>query len=182
MPNTRRKALTRVLQWAALALVAADAVLYLMLVRPLRRSLGAEQQARDLTKAQLLEEALRVESLKKFQAAMPDANREMKIFLRDHVPPRRRCFSTAASLVRRLSQESGLELDAVSYKLDPATDGPLERLGIQVTVVGPFRGLLKFAHGLETGKDFILVRDFTFQPGEGNSLALRLGADLYLEP
>jgi Tfp pilus assembly protein PilO len=182
MPKRRRKALIRVLHWAALALVAADAVLYLVLVRPLRRALAAEQQARDLTEAQLLEEGLRVERLKKFQAALPGANREMKIFLRDHVPPRRRGFSSAARLVRRLSQESGLELDAVSYKLDPAADGPIERLGIEVTVVGNFRGLLKFAHGLETGKDFILVRDFAFQPTEGNNLALRVGADLYLEP
>jgi len=182
MPDTRRKALIRVLQWVVLALIAADAVLYLVLVQPLRRSLVAELQARDQAKTQLLEQALRVESLKKFQAALPDASRGMKLFLRDHVPPRRRGYSSAATLVRRLTQESGLELDAISFKRDSATGGPLERLGFQVTVVGPFRGLLKFAHGLETGNDFILVRDFVFQPTEGNNLALRLGAELYLEP
>jgi len=42
--------------------------------------------------------------------------------------------------------------------------------------------VLNFAHALETASDFLLVRSFTFERGESGTVALRLGADLYLKP
>jgi hypothetical protein len=42
--------------------------------------------------------------------------------------------------------------------------------------------LLKFAHGLETANDFILIREFNLATGENGMLSLRLAADFYLTP
>lgn len=182
MSKSRRKLLTQVVQWTALVLALLDAVLYLALVRPARHLVAAEAQERDQAKARVLDEIAQVDRLKKFQEALPAADDEFKAFVRDHVPSRRHGFSRAARIVRRLSEQSGLQLGPVSYRLSSATEDPLERLGIEVTVEGPYQSLLKFAHALETGSDFILVHDFTFEPGEGGGLALRLGADLYLVP
>ncbi len=182
MRKSRRKVLIRIVEWVALASVLLDVVLYLAAVRPLQRLAAAERLERDATGDRILEGRSRVARLKKFQVALPDADADVKAFLRDHVPSRRRGFSRAARLVRKLAEQSGLQLGPVSYKLSASEGGPLERLGIDVTVEGSFPGLLKFVHGLETGDDFILVRELAFEPSEGSSLALRLGADLYLEP
>jgi Tfp pilus assembly protein PilO len=60
---------------------------------------------------------------------------------------------------------------------------PLERLAVEINAQGPYAGLLKFSHALETANEFILVRDFDLTPGgENGSLGLRLSADLYLTP
>lgn len=182
MRKNRRKALIRVIESVALALVVVDVVFWLALLQPLRRLLAAEQHGLSVAQTRLQEQRSRVERLKTFQAALPGAHQQLKVFLRDHIPPRRRAFSRAARLVRRLSEQSGLQLTSLSYRLDSSSDRPLERLGMEVTVEGPYPGLVKFAHTLETASDFILVRDFKVQPGDKGNLALRLGADLYLEP
>ncbi len=182
MRKHRRKALIRIIEWAALALVIVDVVFWLALLRPLRRLVAAEQREQSLAQRRLQEQRSRVEQLKTFQAALPSAGQQLRVFLRDHIPPRRRAYSRAARLVRRLSEESGLQLSGILYRPDSSGDTPLERLGMEVTVEGPYPGLVKFVHTLETASDFILVRDFTFHPSDKGSLTLRLGADLYLAP
>jgi Tfp pilus assembly protein PilO len=182
MTKSRRRILAGIIQWLALGLTVVDAVLYFALLRPLRAAVAVERNTREGTRAAIRDQSARVERLKKFQTALPDAGKQVKLFVREHVPTRRRGFSRAARLVRRLTQESGLQLANVSYRLDPSAGEPFERLGIDVTVEGPYRGLLKFAHGLETGSDFVVVRDFAFQPIEAGNLELRLNADMYLEP
>jgi Tfp pilus assembly protein PilO len=87
-----------------------------------------------------------------------------------------------ARLVRRLSEQSNLELSGVSYRLDAGREEPLERLGVELTVEGNFPDLMKFTHALETASDMIVLRDFTFGPGESGRVEMRLTADLYLSP
>jgi hypothetical protein len=41
---------------------------------------------------------------------------------------------------------------------------------------------LKFAHGLETANDLIVIRSFTLAEGDNGALELRLATDLYLTP
>ncbi len=182
MRKRRRKVLSRIVEGAALALLLGDAILYWALVYPLRQKVAAERQQRGLAQGRIQAEQSLIEVLRKHRADLPIADKEIEIFLRDHVPSRRRGFSRAAGLLRQVTQESGVQLSSVSYRLDTSGDQPLKRLGIVLTAEGPFEGLLKFAHALETASDFILVRDFGFQPGENGNLALRMGAELYLAP
>lgn len=182
MRKSHRKALIRVVEVAALALLLLDVALYFALVRPLANMVVTEQQRRNLSQRRVQEGRKRVARLEKFQVALPGADDQIKAFLHTYVPPRRRGFSRAARLVRQLTQLSGLQLSGVSYRLDSTRSDPLQRLGIEVRVEGPFPGLLNFAHALETASDFIVVRDFSFEPAEGSTITLRLGADLYLTP
>jgi hypothetical protein len=59
---------------------------------------------------------------------------------------------------------------------------PLERLGIEVDVQGSFPSLLGFAHAVETSSDFLVLRGFSLETGDGETLALRMAADLYVTP
>jgi hypothetical protein len=59
----------------------------------------------------------------------------------------------------------------------------MQRLGLVIIVAGPFPGLLKFAHALETASDFIVIRSFNIAAaGDTHDLEMRLTADLYLTP
>jgi hypothetical protein len=181
MGKSRRRTVTRILEGVAVGLVLLDVVLYFALVRPLRSMRTAEQVRYSATRERVRELTVRAVRLEKFQTAVPETEDQLGAFMRSHIPPRRQGFSRAARLVRRLTEQAGVQLSGVTYKLDSSADDPLERLGIEVEVEGPFPSLLNFSHALETTTDFIVVREFAFEPTEGQGVALRLGADLYLK-
>jgi Tfp pilus assembly protein PilO len=170
----------RVLERMAIALVLLALGVWLMAVRPLEDKLLAEQQAFRTARQQKVAAEARVARLEKIRVT--DADTELKGFVSEHMPPRRRSFSKAADLVRRLTEESGVQLSGVSYRLGEVKGEPLQRLGIEVSVQGPFPNLLGFAHAVETSSDFLVLRDFSLETGDGETLALRMAADLYVSP
>ena len=182
MRKSRRQNLIRVLERVSLALLLADVALFFGVLRPVENWVASEQQRYNQTRRRMREEKWRVDRLEKSQDDLPGANERLEAFKHDHVTPRRRGFSQAARLVRTVTQSSGIQLSAVKYRLEPDHGDPLERLGIEMDVAGTFPELLKFAHTLETGNDFILIREFTFEPEDNGTLALRLVADLYVAP
>lgn len=178
MRQSRRRNVIRIMEGVALGLVLVDLVLWLGLVRLYDRKVRTEQERLEIARRRWQEEKARVAQLEKIQATGTDA--ELNDFLHDHMPPRRSSFSRAARLLSRLSQQSGVQLSGVNYRLNSPKEEPFKRLGMDISVHGPFPSLLSFAHGLETASDFVLVRSFSFEPGDGGVLALRLGAELYL--
>jgi hypothetical protein len=182
MSRSRRHALTRIVESAAVGLVVLDVLLYFALVRPLRTLRAAEEARYGVVREQVRDLNLRTARLERFRGALPETEKQLGVFLRNHVPSRRQGFSHAARLMRRLTEQAGLRLAGLGYKLESPENDPLQRLGMEVEVEGPFPSLLDFAHALETAGDFIVVRDFTFEPAEGQVVTLRLGADLYLKP
>jgi hypothetical protein len=103
-------------------------------------------------------------------------------FTTNRAPSRREAYSTAAHLVDKVADAAGVKVTTRAYRLYSEHKDPLEQLVIDMSVQGSYAGLLKFAHALETAKEFILIREFTITAGEGGVLSLRLGADLYLTP
>ena len=81
-----------------------------------------------------------------------------------------------------MADAAGVKLTTVAYRLDLEHHDPLERLAVEINAQGPYTGLLKFSHALETANDFMLVREFNFIPGDSGVISLRLGADLYVTP
>ena len=183
MRRSRRQIVIRVIEKVAIGLVLLDLALYFGVLRQVQNWVASEEQRYAATRLRVREESERVERLEKFQASLPGAGEKIQAFKRDHVPPRRHGFSQAARLLRRVSDEAGVQLvGPVVYKLDSEHDKPLERLGFLADAQGSFADLMKFAHGLETAPDLILIHEFSFEAGEGGELSLRLAADLYMTP
>lgn len=183
MRKSRQRKVLRTLEIAAIGVAVVDLVLYFALVRPLADAARSERSEFAVTGQRIRNEEARVEFLRTSLATMPATDEEMKQFLSQYVPPRRRAFSRAAGLLQKLAEQSGVQLSSVGYHPpDAALKQPLERLGIQVDVEGPFSKLLAFTHALETGSDLIVLRGFSFEPGDGGVLGLKLAADLYMTP
>ena len=142
---------------------------------------SAEQEFVSLRR-RIFDEEARIERLKRFMGALPEAGRRLSAFEEDHTPPRRQGYSQAAKLLRLVAAKSGAQLAKVDFKLDTKTRGPLLRLGLVIIADGSFPALLKFAHGIETASDMILIESFKIAAGDNNALELRLAADLYLTP
>jgi hypothetical protein len=163
-------------------LVLLDVALYFALLRPVENLAASEQESFTVARRRIRESQDRIARLEKFKEALPSAGDMIASFTREHVPSRRQGFSEAARLLRKITEEAGIRLTSRTYR-PPESHGELfEHMGIDVSAEGPFSGLLKFAHALETSSDFILIRDFNFQPGDGGALALKVGAELYLKP
>lgn len=177
-----RKTRTQVAIWIVAILVALNILAYAGLERPLSGMLAEAQQRFETTRLQWQREKAQLADLEKRDAAVPVEDRQLRSFLEQHVPSRRQGFSRAALLIQRLTQQANVQLAAISYNLDQAKSEPFEHLSLRVNVEGPFGDLLGFAHALETASDFIVVRGFKFETGNGTTLGLRVNADLYLMP
>jgi Tfp pilus assembly protein PilO len=182
MKRERRKKIVRIFEAAALLVVALDLAVYFLAIRPLRAKVAEAEESYHQASLRLQLQKGQVARLEKFQQALPVANDKLKDYLKDHVPSRGSVFSDAMHLVEELTRKSGVQLDNLSYKLSSEKGDPFEQLGLDVTVEGPFSNLLRFAHSLETSEDLILVKNFSFSGGEGNTVNLRVGGVLYLTP
>jgi hypothetical protein len=182
LPKSRRQTAIRVFQIAGISLVLLDVLLYFAMFRTTQTLVFSEQQQFAMLRRRIFDGETRIERLKKFLEALPDAGERLSSFERDHTPPRRQGFSQAAKLVRLVTEQSGTQLASVAYKLDDKVAGPLQRLGLVINVEGSFPALLKFGHGLETASNLLVIRSFNIAVGENRTLELRLAADLYLKP
>jgi Tfp pilus assembly protein PilO len=178
----KRKTLYRILETTALSLVALDLIAYLAVARPLASSVSVEQEKFSESRQQVRLSEARIRLYQKELAELPATEREMKTFLEEHVPPRRRGYSRVSGLVHKLTQDSNVQMEQLAYRLELEPKDPLQRLEFQVKVTGPFEALLRFTHALETSSELVLVRGLIFQPGETQGLGLRLLADAYVTP
>jgi Tfp pilus assembly protein PilO len=182
MAKSHRKVLVRIIVRLALGLVVLDVVAFFALSRPLARLETMAWNRLTEVRRRALETQTRVAQLERFRAKLPTAREQLAAFEHDHIPPRRQGFSRMARLVRKLSEQSGLDPPGVAYRLEASGKEPLERLGAELDVEGTYANLLKFTHALETASDMIVLRDFTFGPGESGQIGLRLTVDMYLSP
>ena len=182
MRKSRRQILIRFIERVGVTLILLDIALYYAVLRPVQNWVGSEQQRFVETRRRLREERGRIERLEEFQENLPGAGDKLEVFKRDHLPPGRHAFSRASRLLQQVSQQAGVQLGPVKFHLDSEHKEPLESLAFETDAEGTFPGLMKFAHALETASDFILIRQFMFEPGEGGTMGLRLSADLYVTP
>jgi len=106
-------------------------------------------------------------------------------FLANAVQPKKKSFSRTTRLVLDLADQAGVSLEpsTITYHMEPHHDQPLDQMSISLTVSGPFKNLLEFAHDLETSTDdFLVFRGFSFETKESGDLNLRLSTAFYLTP
>jgi len=181
--KSRRQIVSRIFEAVGAGLVALDLVVFFAVYRPLEHRVDGEERRGTELLQTVRNQQVRVDLLKKFEAAFPQAGKGLEDFTTNRTPARREGFSTAAHLIHKVADAAGVKVSSTAYRLDTEHHDPLERLALEINVQGPYTGLLKFSHALETADEFILVREFNFTPGEEHgALGLRLGADLYLTP
>ncbi|MGH9358006.1 MAG: hypothetical protein ACRD4Q_01470 [Candidatus Acidiferrales bacterium] len=178
----RRKNWAQTALRIGLAVLVLDAIAYAALERPLAGLLAHKQDQFTATRLAWRQEKAQLAALESRNAALPRQDQQLRDFLRQHLPPQREGFSSAALLIERLTQQSEVQLSGVSYRADRNKGEPLEHLGLSVNVQGPFPALLSFARALETSQNLVIVRRFKFESAGPGVLGLRLNADLYLMP
>jgi hypothetical protein len=185
MSMSRQKVLTRIIERVAVGLVILDVVVYFAVLQPLQRMGQERAQRLDTIRLEIIHEEARVNKLKWYTDAVPSMRQDVDDFLSNEVQSKRKSFSRTTRLLLGLADQTGVSLppSAISYQMDPQHGAVLDRMGLTVTVKGPFKNLLDFAHELETTTDdFLVFRAFNIDSGDGPDLSLRLATDFYLTP
>lgn len=184
MSKDRRKLLIRMIEGAAVGLVALDLALYFVAIQPLRNKSQDGLVKFDQERAEIRNEEARVKRLEWYKASMPATEKELNDFMGEQVQGQRKGFTRLARLLRATADDAGVELGPFTFKPEPVRDEPLELVSISLGVSGTFGNLMSFAHSLESvTSDFIVIQDFDFGPGEketAGNLSLKLSAELYL--
>jgi Tfp pilus assembly protein PilO len=167
-----------------IGLVVLDVLVFYALYQPLGSKVDVAERDHEHLRQTVRNQQVRVDILKKYEAALPQVGKGLEDFTTNRTPSRREAYSTAAHLIHKIADAAGVKVASMGYRLDTTEhNDPLERLELDISLEGSYVSLLKFSHALETANDFILVREFNFTPaGENQALGLRLGADLYLTP
>ena len=182
MRKSQRQLVNRILEATGLGMVALALLVFFVIYRPLGNKIAATERRHSELRQKIRDQQVRVEVLRRFQEALPQTSKSLENFLTERIPPRREAYSITDHLIHKGADAANVKVLAMSFRLDPQRKDPLERLGFEINVQGPYSGLLKFSHALETAKDIILVRDFSIAPGDSGTLNLRLSADLYITP
>jgi Tfp pilus assembly protein PilO len=181
--KSRRQILIRLIEAIGLAVVALDLAVFFAAYRPLGEKVAEQTRRHAELRQAIRNQQIRVELLKKYQTTYPGVGKALEDFTADRAPSRREAYSTAAHLIHKVADASGVKVVSLLYRLETEGKDPLERLALEINAQGTYASLLKFSHALETANELILLRDFTISPGgENGALALRLGAELYLRP
>ena len=183
MRKSRRQITNRIVEAIGGGLVALDLLVFFTIYQPLGSKMEGEVRVHEQLRQTVRNQQLRVDILIKYESALPQTGKGLEDFTTDRTPSRREAYSTAAHLIHKAADASGVKVSSTGYRLDMGHNDPLERLELEITLQGRYPSLLKFSHALETANNFILIREFNLTPGEeGGALGLRLGADLYLMP
>ena len=184
MRKSRRQIVNRIIETTGVGLVVLDLLVFFAVYRPLGNKIDAEVRRHEELRQTVRNQQLRVDLLKKFEAALPQAGKGLEDFTANRTPSRREAYSTSSHLIYKEADAAGVKVATLAYHpIEKGHSDPLERLELEITMQGPYAGLLKFSHALETSNDFILIREFIFTPGDQKgALELHLGADLYLTP
>jgi Tfp pilus assembly protein PilO len=182
--KSRSQIVNRIFEAIGIGLVAIDLLVFFALYRPLGSKMDAAEHRHEELRQTIRNQQVRVEILKKYDAAFPRVGKGLQDFASNRTPSRREAYSTAAHLIHKIADAAGVKVVSTGYRLQTAQhNDPLEPLQLDISLEGSYGGLLKFSHALETANDFILVREFNFSPGSDNQgLGLRLGADFYVTP
>ena len=182
MRRNRRQIVTRVFQVAGISLVLLDVALYFVVYRQTQSQLSSEMDQFASLRRRIFDGEERIERLTKYKSSLPDTGKNLTALIEDHTLHRRTAYSQAFKLLRLVAQESGAELGKVEFKRNDKIGGPLLPLGAAINAEGTFPQLLKFAHGLETANDLLVIRSFRITEGEDTPLQLRLVVDMYFTP
>jgi Tfp pilus assembly protein PilO len=181
--KSRRQIINRIVETTGIVLVALDLLVFFAVYRPLGNKLEAVGRGQEELRQAVRNQQFRVDLLKSYEAALPHAKEGLQEFTTNRAPSRREAYSTAAHLIHKAADAAGVRLSTTAFHLELQHKDPLERLGVEINVQGPYASLMKFSHALETANDFILIREFTYTPGgENGAVDLRLVAELYLTP
>ena len=99
---------------------------------------------------------------------------------RERIPPYRE-FTRLVGDLQTLADDSGLDLDQVSYEHKPEKGSDLLRSTVTFTLEGQYRDIKQFIHALEQSSRLIIINEIGLQSvgQEGTDVKLQLSLDTF---
>jgi len=162
--------------------VLLDVLLYFAVYRQIQSQLSSELEQFAALRQRIFDGEARIERLTKYKASLPEAGKKLAALIEDHTLHRRTAYSQAFKLLRQVAEQSAAQLGKVEFRRNDKAAGPVLPLGAAINAEGSFPQLLKFAYGLETASDLLVIRSFSMTEGVDTPQQLRLLVDIYFTP
>ena len=117
MRKSRRQIVNRIVEAAGVALVVLDLAVFFVVYRPLGDKLEGNVRRHEELRQTVRNQQVRVELLEKFETALPQAGKGLEDFTSNRTPSRREAFSTAAHLIHKVADASGVKVSTMAYRL-----------------------------------------------------------------
>lgn len=178
-----RKKLRQNGRWLIAGLLILDAALYLGAVGPMRTRVQTVHREFNRLRHQVLDQKVRVNGLTAAEGKLSKTRSDADDFYRRYLYPRRGAYSRMSGALRTFAEETGVELDQITYSLGEPEGNSFRHLSVRTTVVGDWNAELRFLRRLERAGDLILVHRATLAPSNyPGLLSMQLNLGAYLRP
>lgn len=168
-----------------LLFLGANIAVLLLVVWPLRQSVGrAHQEAADARNG-LAASMVMQQQARTARASTDDAGLELGTFYRDVLPSG---LSEARSLMfwlDRTAADAGVRLRGGQSDYEAVRESRLTRVTSQASLLGEYPDILRFLHAVEVASQFVIIEKVELaqsgsgQPGAGEALELTLEVATY---
>ena len=168
---TTRRILTekRALIWPLALVLLANALVYILVLRPLSQKVALGQEAADAATLALTTARREHANARATVTGKTQADTELAKFYEEVLPPDLSGARRITYLpLEHLAQETDLRLVRQAFIPEAPVDG-LAKLSTTATLTGEYRDIRRFLHRLETRPEFIVLEHVDLSQNEGNA-------------
>ncbi|OFW00766.1 MAG: hypothetical protein A3G20_00175 [Acidobacteria bacterium RIFCSPLOWO2_12_FULL_59_11] len=166
-----------------LILLALNAVLLALVLRPPGSSLLARQERFDRVRGQHATAQHTLQQMRDLRAKLEAALRNGQKFSGENFLPRQKAFSVLLADLERLASESRLKPADIKYRLQEEDSQPgWTNVDVTLTVEGEYPDLVRFINRLEQSQLFWLIDSLNVSGSPGKGLRLDLQMRTYFIP
>lgn len=166
-----------------LALLALDAVLLALVVRPVEQAQQNRQHEMERLRDQHETVTRAVAQTRELRAKVQSAQQDGEEFSRQSFLARPRGFSAILADLERVASENQLKPSGVSYQLKEETDpSGWTNVAVNVNVEGEYSDLVRFINQLEQSPLFWIIDGLNVSAVPGKGLRMSLDMETYFAP
>jgi Tfp pilus assembly protein PilO len=141
-----------------LVILAANLLVFVFVLLPLRQSVAASASAREEARVALANAQLRERQAREGRASRERADQDLRRFYSE-ILPRDQATATRATNVwlQRAALADGLEFAASNASQAEIRDSRLSRATATVSLIGRYPNMRQFLHAVESAEEFIII-------------------------
>lgn len=160
----------RALIWPLVLVLAANVVVYALVVYPLSQKVAAGEQDANAAMAALATARRDHQNARATVTGKGQADAELTKFYQDVLPPDLSGARRITYLpIEQLAKTSGLRLETQSQQAARVRESTLHKLTQTAVLTGDYRDIRQFIHKLETAPEFIVLENVSLAQNESGT-------------
>jgi Tfp pilus assembly protein PilO len=141
-----------------LLILAVNAVVFVVVILPLRQNVGASTSARDEARFALATAQLRERQARDAKASRERADQDLRRFYTEILPPNQATATRATNVwLQQAAIADGLQFTSSNASQTAVRDSRLSRATSTVSLRGQYQNIRQLLHAVESAEEFIII-------------------------